>query len=170
MQAMLNKYYYLVSSLPYLKLGQENFINKEAFLLECKKWLSVKDIKVLSKVSLEDFSVMSGDTPVLQEWKEFDFALRTELASARNSIKRNRNEKPGPMVKSVLEEATPFLMEQVLARIRWERLDSMEAGNFFDLNFLMLYFLKLQIIERLKLFDKGRGEKVFQGICEVKYE
>ena len=170
MQAMLNKYYYLVSSLPYLKFGQENFISKETFLLECKKWLSVKDIKVLSKVSLEDFSVMSDDVSVLQEWKKFDLALRTELASARNSIKHNRNEKPGPLAKSVLEEATPFLMEQALARIRWERLDAMEAGNFFDLNFLMLYFLKLQIIERLKLFDKGRGEKVFQGTCEVKYE
>ena len=167
---MLNKYYYLVTALPYLRLGQESLINKEAFLLECKKWLSKKDIKTLSGVSLENFFIRPDDVPILREWKEFDFTLRKELALARNSIKHSRNEKPGPLAKIVLEEATPLLMEQSLARIRWERLDALEAGNFFDLNFLILYFLKLQIIERLKLFDKDHGEKIFQGMCEVNYE
>ena len=166
---MLNKYYYLVSSLPYLKPGQKSLISKEAFLLECKKWLSKKDTKVLSGAILGDFTVKSEDGPALRAWKEFDFTLRAELASARHAVKHRRNERPGPLAKSVLEEATPLLMEQALARIRWECLDALEAGNFFDVNFLALYFLKLQIIERLELFDKGHGEKVFQAICEVNY-
>jgi len=166
---MINKYYYLVSSLPYLKLGQENLVSSEVFLPECKKWLSKKDIEVLSGASLGDFTVTLEDGPVLRAWKEFDFALRTELASARRVIKHGSNEKPGLMAKRALDEATPLLMEQALARIRWSRLDELEAGNFFDVNFLVLYFLKLQIIERLKLFDKANGEKMFQGVCEVNY-
>jgi hypothetical protein len=167
---MISKYYYLVSSLPYLRLGQKNSINTEQFLSECRKWLSAQDVKVLERVSIKDFSAQPDGPLVLMAWKEFDSNLRKELALARDNIKHGRHEKPGPLTKIVLEESTPLLMEQALARIRWDYLDSLETGNFFDLNFLTLYFLKLQIIERLDLFNREKGEKVFQGMCEVHYE
>ena len=61
-------------------------------------------------------------------------------------------------------------MEQMIERIRWNFLDSLESGNFFDLNFLVIYFLKIQILERLQSFDKEKGKKVFEAMCEVKYE
>jgi hypothetical protein len=167
---MISKYYYLISSLPYLRLGQKNSISTEQFLSECRKWLHAQDIEVLERVSIEDFSAQPNSLPALTAWKEFDFNLRKELALARDNMKHGRHEKPGPLAKIVLEESTPLLMEQALARIRWGYLDSLEMGNFFDLNFLILYFLKLQIIARLDLFDNEKGEKVFHGMCEVHYE
>jgi hypothetical protein len=164
---MLNKYYYLVATLPYLRFGRGALIDKEAFLIECGKWLNQRDTKILLGASLGDIIIRPEDPSILRAWKEFDLMLRTELALARSSIKQGRNEKPGPVARVVLAEATPLLMERAIARIRWEYLDASEAGNFFDVNFLMLYFLKLQILERLKLFDKDLGAEVFQGICEV---
>jgi hypothetical protein len=166
---MGNKYYYLVASLPYLRFSQASPISIEEFLLECGKWLGKNDMDILSEASIDDFTLQPENTPIIAVWKEFDFTLRKELALARDNIKYNRHEKPGPLAKIVLEKAHPLLMEQALERIRWDFLDSIEPGNFFDLNFLILYFLKVQILERLQMFDKEKGKKVFENMCEVEH-
>ena len=61
-------------------------------------------------------------------------------------------------------------MEEALERIRWDFLEGKTAENMFDINWLVLYFLKLQIAERLTTFDKDKGESFFYELCEVKYE
>jgi hypothetical protein len=166
---MINKYYYLVASLPYLRFAAETPVSAEAFLLECEKWLGRKDLDILSGAGINDFNDRPEDVPIVKTWKAFDRELREELALSRNNIRYNRHEKPGPLAKSVLEEPNPLLMEQALERIRWDFLDSAVTGNFFDLNFLIVYFLKIQILERLRLFDKAKGEKMFENMCEASY-
>jgi hypothetical protein len=167
---MANKYYYLVSSLPYLRFAQASPINTKAFLIECEKWLCKKDIGILLKAAISDFVFQPDDLPVIAAWKEFDYSVRTELALARKDRRDNRHDKPGQLAKIILGEKNPLLMEQVFERIRWNFLDSLEAGHFFDLNFLVIYFLKLQILERLAAFNKEKGEKMFEAMCEVNYE
>ena len=166
---MVNKYYYLVSSLPYLRFAQQPPMGKESFLRESNKWLKPHDMDILSAASINDFSIRQEDSSVIKQWKEFDLGLRTELALARNNTRHNRHEKPGPLAKTALDAPNPLLMEQALEQIRWEFLDSLEWGNFFDLNFLVVYFLKIQILERLQMFDKEKGEHVFESMCEAGY-
>ena len=139
-------------------------------MLECGKWLSKKDLDTLSHINIGDFIAQPDDILIVKIWKEFDFGLRKELALARNNIKNNRHEKPAPLAKIILEQAHPLLMEQELERIRWAFLDSLEAGNFFDINFLIVYFLKIQILERLRMFNKEKGKKAFESMCEAAYE
>ncbi|MFA5069259.1 MAG: DUF2764 family protein [Candidatus Omnitrophota bacterium] len=167
---MANKYYYLVSSLPFLRFAQPGHVNKQAFLSECRKWLSENDMEMLESAAPGSAGRPVNDTPVLRAWKEFDKNLRSELALARAWAKGNRHDKPVSSAKVVWEQANPLLMEQSLERLRWGYLDYLEAGNFFDINFLILYFLKLQIIERLGCFNKENGEAVFRDMCEVNYE
>jgi hypothetical protein len=166
---MINKYYYLISSLPYLRFAQESPIANGALLLECRKWLSGKAMRILEGVSISDFTPNQDDAPIIKIWKEFDLNLRKELVFARNNVKHNRREKPAPFAKIILEQAHPLLMEQELERIRWSFLDSLEAGNFFDINFLVVYFLKVQILERLRMFNKEKGSRAFESICEAAY-
>lgn len=166
---MRNKYYYLVSSLPYLKFAHAGLIGIKVFLLECGKWLHEKDMQQLAAASINDFFVKADDAPVVKAWKNFDSDLRKELAAARENIKYNHHDKPGPLAKIILEEAHPLLMEQAFERVRWNYLDQLEAGNFFDLNFLIVYFLKLQIIERLAMFDQKNGKEAFESMCEAGY-
>jgi hypothetical protein len=167
---MINKYYYLVSSLPYLKFDKASPISRDEFSIECKKWVAEKDMAGLSKASILDCEKRPDDIPIITTWKSLDCNLRAELAFARKNKRDNRNEKPGQSAKTVLEERNPLLMEQAFARIRWNLLDSLEAGNFFDLNFLIIYFLKIQILEKLQAFNKEKGEKMFEAMCEVNYE
>jgi hypothetical protein len=167
---MASKYYYLVSSLPFLRPAQGPGISRDVFLSECRQWLGQKDMKALQSVSLNNFTVVKEDIPVIRAWKEFEARLREELAVLRKARKTGHVEKPGPLVKTVMDADTPLSKEKVLARIRWDYIDSLEAGNYFDISILALYFLKLQILERLMSFDQVKGEKRFQALCEVKYE
>ncbi len=166
---MTNKYYYLVASLPYLHFDRKCPISTESFLAECKKWLSEDDMKTLSNASIKTHNAKPGAALVLQQWREFDGDLREEIAAVRKNTQEKRNDKPGLSARIIFEQPHPLLMEQAFEKIRWQFLDSLETGNFFDINFLVVYFLKLQIMERLTMFDKKTGEKVFQDMHEVEY-
>jgi hypothetical protein len=74
------------------------------------------------------------------------------------------------MVKPIFDEANPLLMEKKLAEVELDFIDSNFSRYFFDINWLILYYLKLQIIERLSIFNKDIGEKFFYELCEVEYE
>ncbi len=67
----------------------------------------------------------------------------------------------------VFEEPTPLLMERKLEKKRWDFIEEKEFGRYFDINTLILYFLKLQILERLSLFEKEKGKARFERLSEV---
>ena len=48
-------------------------------------------------------------------------------------------------------------------------LEEKEFGYHFDMNTLMLYCLKLQILERLAAFEKEKGKTRFERLAEVRY-
>ncbi len=55
-------------------------------------------------------------------------------------------------------------MEQHLAQRRWEFIDEAEFRYHFDLHRLILYYLKLKILERLASFEKDKGQEKDQSI------
>jgi hypothetical protein len=166
---MANQYYYLVASLPYLHFDRKCPISTESFLAECKKWLSEYDMALLTSASINTHNIKPSAALAVKQWAEFDGDLRGEIAAVRKNTQDKRNDKPGLSARMVFEQPHPLLMEQAFEKIRWQFLDSLEAGNFFDINFLVVYFLKLQIMERLAMFDKKTGEKAFQDMYEVEY-
>ena len=58
-------------------------------------------------------------------------------------------------------------IEIKLLELRWKILDEMEREHHFDLGFLILYYLKLQITRRYFQFNKEEGLKKFQMLYEV---
>jgi len=145
--------------MPYLKFGGEAPLSVDAFLDECEKWLTPADMETL---------LASRDA--LDEWKTFDKALRADLASARRARKNNETYKTSAEIKRVLSMETPLLRERALEELRWKFIEDISASCFFDLKWLMFYFLKLRMLERLTSFNKDRGEKIFHDMCEVKNE
>jgi len=167
----MNKYYYLVATLPYLVFGEKPPISKKAFLAECEKWLSEKEIKIFSSAGADYDDISENDTPFVLGWKEFNTRLCNELASSRGAEEAALSGMPGSSeVKKILEKENPLIMEKALEEIRWEYIEGKSRGFFFDFDALLAYFLKLGILERLAEFDKDEGEKYFYEFCEVKHE
>ncbi len=164
---MLNKYYYLVSSLPLLRFDEKPDILKKEFLAECGKWLSPPEFNILNTVDMDSSRIPFTNKQILIKWKSMDFSLREDLSKAREITQGASDERLPASMLSIFDKETPFLMEKELARKQWAMLDVLELGNYFDMNVLIIYFLKLQILERFADFNKDEGMRVFKDACEV---
>ncbi|MCK4912225.1 MAG: DUF2764 family protein [Candidatus Omnitrophica bacterium] len=161
----MDKYYYFVAQLPLLIFGQECYASKQHFLEQAKKWLSDKDFVIISGVSLNDFYLREDDNKVLSQYKNFEKSLKKEIESFRKN--ENRGENYLLNSKLNLEEGTPLEIEKALLRLRWKFIEFLEEGHFFDLEILIVYFLKIQILEKLFTFDRDKGTVIFDKLCEV---
>ncbi len=167
---MTNKYYYLVASLPYLKFEEKPPISKKKFIDECAKWLTPSDMEIILAAEKGCQKIRCANAEALKEWKTFEGDLSKELAAIREARKKGEEIKTSEMFRNILREETPLLMEEKLERARWSFLEEKETEHFFDVNWLIVYFLKIKIMERMAQFDKDKGEAIFYKLCEVDYE
>jgi len=167
---MSSKYYYLLSSLPYLIFEIKKQISSENFLSESEKWLSKKDMNTLKNVYLNNTTLKPEDPDILKEWKKFNTTLREEIMTMRTAQKTHTKEILTENLKNIYEEKNPLLMEKRFEKTRWDFIEQKEFSYNFDINSLVLYFLKLQILERLLVFNKTEGTKIFDELSEVKYD
>jgi hypothetical protein len=167
---MTGKYYYLIASLPYLGEGEISITKKE-FLSECVKWLSPRALAVLKEADTDE-DIKCENVPALNDWKVFKTELDEGLLAVRKADATDspQDSTVPPAVRAVFEEETPLLMEKRLAAVQLDFIDTQLSRYFFDLNWLIMYFLKIQILERLSVFNKDEGEKFFYELCEVEYE
>ena len=63
-------------------------------------------------------------------------------------------------------DSSPLSAEHTQNRARWSFLDDLETGHHFDMEKLVVYFLKLQILDRKDLFNKERGTEKFEKLIE----
>ena len=160
----MDRYYYLAATLPFLKFNEKTYLNRKGFLEEASKWLSASDFNILCKVDLDDFYFKRDDCAIVKEYKGFEKALREEIAATR---KKQEKETAREFLKSYLLEGSPLDIEKKLLRFRWDFIDEKEQDNYFNLEFLIMYFLKLQILERLFTFDKDKGTVAFDVLSEI---
>lgn len=164
---MSNKYYYLISSLPYLFFENPALISLEDFFAECGKWLSRQDLKILQDNNINDLQINSGDLQIIKEWKGFNNSLREEIALLRAAKKTHVIEKAPLDVKEIFTEKNPLLMERRFEKVRWDFIEQQEYRYTYDINYLILYLFKLQILERLFVFNKERGKQEFEELTQL---
>ncbi|MBU0548723.1 MAG: DUF2764 domain-containing protein [Candidatus Omnitrophica bacterium] len=164
----MDKYYYLISSLPLLKFYERPAISKEDFLAESKKWLSAGDFVVLSALNVNHFIADKKDTPLLKQWKDFEYSIRSQLSLFRTARGKNQEYKMQKDINEIIQAGNnPLEIEQALLFFRWGFLEEQEIEHFFDLDFLIIYCLKLQILERLFTFDNEKGKQRFEELSTV---
>lgn len=163
----MNKYYYLIASLSYLTFGNESPIAIDHFMSECKRWVSKSDFKIFEHLDINARHMHDDDPDIVKKWKEFTNGLKEELADIREIKKTHPEEKLHSLLNAIFEEANPLLMEKRYEKIRWDWLERQEFYYFFDINWLIIYLFKLNIIERLTAFNKEKGAQVFDQLCEV---
>lgn len=178
---MQNRYYYLSSSLPYLTFAQKMPLSVHEFYAECKKWLSMKDLEIIHDIQLNNMHAKPNDQSVIKKWKKYNRELHTELAVIRteNRIKRGEthvkherelaaeeisSHEMKETAEEIFKEKNPLLIEKKYEKIRWNYIEQHEVFYNFDINHLIFYLLKLQILERLSTFNKDAGIKDFKDI------
>lgn len=164
----MDQYYYIVSQLPLLWFDKKiDTISDDFFLSESQKWLTIKDYSILQNSILNKFSENTKHPLVLSLFKEFEKNLLYDISGWRKAKKENREYKTMMIDIKLLDKSNPLEIEHHLLKVRWDFLDELSWDHHFDLSFLIIYYLKLQILKRLHTFNKEKGLENFHKSCEV---
>lgn len=143
-----------------LHFASKPAISLNDFMDRCAQFIPQQDLALIKQViSTDAYALDLPQNSVLLKWKEFDLALRNELAFARAARKKISAEKflrQGAyfdinithIAQASLRQGSILEAERYLDLERWGLLDELSIGHYFDLDFLSVYALKLVILER----------------------
>jgi hypothetical protein len=178
----VSQYYYFVASLPGLSYETERAQTPESFLEDARAHLSRGDAEALMRARIDAPVELESGPQSVVSWQRFERGLRNALVRIRAARKgvdateyiradehgRDDSDRPGleDAAREAFGEESPLSGEAALNRLRWAFLDELEVGHFFDLDRVIIHYLKLQILARKAMFTREDGERVFTAATE----
>ena len=177
----MGAYYYLISQLPHLLYAQKPPMTSSAFMDLVLPLLSEQDADLMKLLSISgeplsnDGTVLGTGCKFIDDWREWDRALRLNLAKHR-SIKCGHDspisaEPPSVpadaatlAAKAVNSAATPLEGEITIDKARWDAIGTLAGNDYFDRNNVFAYFLKLSLLERRQSFDAVKGLTEYKSL------
>ncbi len=172
---MPNYYVYLISSLPVLIFNGQPPFSFESFLQLCRGLIPDRDIEIIKITSEKPGYIYKGKQTVLKGWFSFETALRNEFVKIRAS---HRHIDPAPYLRQdgytgpslfhavMSAHRNPSLLEseRALDQERWNFLEELERGHYFDIDFLIVYAFKLLILERWERINAADKIRLMEGV------
>jgi hypothetical protein len=127
------------------------------------------DYRLLEQTELFQVDPHPVQSAVLDHWYEREHALRNEWVRLRAQMFGRdpkpdlRDIPPDPEAAQIARELVPMPPRQAEARlltVRWRWLEELEAAHYFDVERLIIYLLKLRLMEREAEFDKQRSRRL----------
>jgi hypothetical protein len=157
-----------------LTFGAKLPFSFEAFIQKCRSLIPDEETEVIRRISSQGaFSLEDEGSEVLKKWKDFDIALRNELVKVRAARKKidplkylRHDEYFEPQIVHIaslsLRNPSIFDAEKALDLERWRLLDELSYGRYFDFDTLIIYALKLLILERWAKIGIADKERIMQ--------
>lgn len=153
-----------------LHFGAKPPFTFEKFLYLAAEFIRDEDITALRSISIDGAYPEVKVHPAIKGWRDFDTALRNELARIRSSRKKidpakyirgsgYADTRISRIAMSAYRNPSPLEAERMLDQERWNALEELALGHHFDLDVLIIYGHKLLILEkreRVAVVDKGR--------------
>lgn len=159
---------YLVSSLPFLQFGTKAPIGFTRFLEVCADLIPKEESAILENctgiIEVQQKIKVKAKS-IIKTWYDFEFMLRDELVKIRakrlykdpaHYLRSYLDTEPTltHRINEIMRQPSPLEVERLLDILRWNKLDGLCLGHYFDIEFLFIYAQKLLILER---WDKIRG-------------
>lgn len=170
----MRQYYYLIASLPMLEFGMKMPFSYDYFLTLCQEQLNRQDMALIKRASISPSEEIEDSFLTLREWKRFDITLRNEIAKnrarkfAKDPAQYLRGEYSDPFIVSYVQWVTtldsPLEAERSLDQARWEKIEELGKWHYFDIDYLVTYALKLQILERWERMDSEKGMEILEQL------
>lgn len=157
---MTSGYYtYFISSLPMLHFGKKAPFSFESFLERCRDIVSENDIDILKTLTDVENRAYDKEQPTLRRWRNFETSLRNELVKIRAARKHidpsgylrqdgSVDGRVAQLAMNAYKNPSMLESEKILDEERWQMLDESSIGHYFDIDFLIIYGLKLLILEK----------------------
>jgi len=160
-----------------LHFGSKAPFSFEKFINICEGLISDKDIEILkASPQVDKYTDKVTQLPTLEKWRKFDTALRNELVKIRSSRKRIDPTKylrgESGYTESFISHSAmnayrnPSVLEaeKTLDQERWRQLDELSAGHYFDIDFLIIYGLKLLILEKWGIIRSADNSRALEDV------
>jgi hypothetical protein len=169
---MSRKYYYLIASLPTITFDNKPPLSCEEFLAVCKPQLASQDFQLISQAILDEEVDPRSSNGVFRQWSVFNHHLRNEMTyfrarrAGKDPVVYMRGERSSDsvfadVVAQAAKAADPLSSERIFDRSRWQLLEEMGRYEYFSLEFLLIYALKLRILERYQTIESPKGKAIF---------
>lgn len=143
------------------------------FLERCAEFISEGDLNALRRVSVEEPSGVLN--PVITKWLKFNIALKNELVkvrstrkkvSAENYLRPDGNAEPSftHLALAAHRNSCPLEGEKILDMARWNFLEELSFGHYFDLDLIIIYAYKLMILERWEKINTADKEALLRSV------
>ena len=172
-------YYYFIASLPHINYGDKPPMSSAEFREQCNNFLSKHDAGLTRyccfdpRLAVETVeSTGSGfiDFLMLRE-RNLNLTLAglraAELGHPSPGESSHDVPRAEALAKSVFEMDDPLEAELSMDRARWGVLDEMVGLNYFGVNNIFAYLLKLQLLERKQRFDTLKGSANYRELYNV---
>ena len=171
----MSQYYYIVASLPFLSFDSEKIMETGEYLDLCRRQASQRDYELLQSASLEQLLRKNYQNRILTTVSQWEKSLRNELVvlrsqkigiEAEDAVPAEAIPEAKEAAREAFNQSSPLQGELVLMHSRWDLYEELEVNYFFEIEKLILYYLKLQLLERKELFGKEAGKEQFNQIYE----
>lgn len=160
-----------------LHFGMKPPFSFKKFLRTAGEFVSGRDLSILKNVSVNG-EYVSTKQPTLKKWQDFDTALRNELVKIRAARKHTdplKYLRPSVIFDALASHIAinayraPVILEatKILDQERWQRLDELAVGHYFDLDFLIVYALKLLILARWEKIRTADASKALEDVLTM---
>ena len=169
------EYYYLVSSLPDLVIGEDLPLSYDEFIKMCSANVSEEKLAILS-----DLTLSYEEGPIAKQWSEFYGNLTKELNFQRSQLlgksyptDYDKDSITAKVAAEALNAKNPLEAEKILLDYEFKALDDIVGLHTYDDEFLFGYAIKLKLLERQNCFvtEKGKAEfkRLFDGVQQSVY-
>lgn len=171
----MGSYFYVLAGLPFLEFESGRFPDLRDFLETCRLFLTDADQRVMESVKVEPETEGAWHPLLLRFW-HWEIGLRNELARQRAELLgREAQIRLNDMgsdctaiaglrdsLKGIMQSESPLKVDEELDRLRWQYLDEIAAGQYFNLQQLIVYYLRLQILQRRQSLTSDSGREIYQ--------
>jgi len=163
----VRSYYYFIAQLPSLVYEQKPPMSSNHFKDLAADLLEDGDLKVIEHLSFDQiFSENKSNCAFVNNWKDWERALKLNLAKDR-ALKLKREipvtdipffpQEAAITASKAVDEKSPLDGEVLLDKARWNAIDSIVGGDYFSVNNVYAYYLKLLLLERRQSFNAEKG-------------
>lgn len=172
----MGKQYYLVSQLPDISACTTNSalpITQKYYRDLCSRFLDKRDLATLDTLSIEaPKAITDTGSFFLNKWYEYDRCLRFALAQVRAAkLKKDVGMLPVSCTQDIVQTArtavnmdSPLSAEMFLYEKKLSVLNDLQPLDYFCADYVFCYGMRLLLLERMKKFDKIRGQDSYKEI------
>ncbi len=173
------QYYFEIAYLPHLTYDAEAFMTLDSFRELCRERCTKHHFSIIENTNIFNYEEEKPSCESHKKWIEREVYLRNTLVNLRAAKKgidpveyiKDTPEYEDIMdIQNITQEAfgqdSPLEAEDILNQARWDFLDEIEKYHYFDIEKMVIYYLKLQILNRKNTFDHDIGKANFEKLLE----